>query len=78
MTSDFVEVKNGFVRYDDEAWATKKEEPAVQDLIEKIGEERTRRAGSILDTGTDGYYTTAACIPDFLKVQASDNVNHSQ
>ena len=33
------------------------------------GECRVRRAGKILDVGVDGYYDTASCVPDFVKVK---------
>ena len=36
------------------------------------GESRARRAGSILDITTDGYYTVNSCLPDFEKVGQSD------
>ena len=68
MTSDFVTVVDGIVRYNDKAWEIIKNDPAVQQKIMEVGEERARRAGVILDTSTDGYYTTATCIPDFEKV----------
>ena len=32
------------------------------------GECRARRAGKILDVTSDGYYNTAVCLPDFVKV----------
>ena len=32
------------------------------------GEERTRRAGSILNVASDGYNNTEKCVPDFVKV----------
>ena len=34
------------------------------------GECRSRRAGSILDVSTDGYYNTELCVKDFVKVIA--------
>ena len=32
------------------------------------GECRARRAGSILDISSDGYYNIGSCLPDFEKV----------
>ena len=68
MTSDFVTVVDGIVRYNDEVWETLKDDPATEDEIKGVGDERARRAGVILDTANDGYYRTASCIPDFEKV----------
>ena len=36
------------------------------------GESRTRRAGSILDITSDGYYKTDRCLADFTKVKIID------
>ena len=68
MTSDFVTILDGIVRYNDDAWENIKNNEDVKEEIDRIGEERARRAGVILDTGTDGYYTADRCIPDFVKV----------
>jgi hypothetical protein len=68
MTSDFVEPLGGVVRYNDEVWDEIKEREDIKEEIAKHGEERARRAGAILDTSRDGYYTTEKVIPDFLKV----------
>ena len=68
MTCDFVTVVDGMVQFNAAKWEMKKEDPEIKKMIEKIGEERARRAGTILDTSNDGYYTTALCIPDFHKV----------
>ena len=70
MTSDFVTVLDGILRYNDKAWDTIKTEPDVIAEIEKIGEERARRAGLILDVSKDGYYTAEKCVPDFIKVRS--------
>ena len=68
MTSDFIEVLGGVVRYNDEAWEKIKDQPEIKIEVAKVGEERVRRAGVILDTSKDGYYTADKAIPDFLKV----------
>ena len=68
MTSDFVNVLDGIVRYSDKAWEAIKNDPIVAEEIKLVGEERARRAGVILDVSKDGYYTTEKCIPDFVKV----------
>ena len=68
MTSDFVTVIDGIVKYNDAVWDNIKDDPPVKLETEKVGEERARRAGVILDTSKDGYYTTDLCIPDFEKV----------
>ena len=44
--------------------------PDVVTEIDKIGEERARRAGLILDVSKDGYYTAEKCVPDFIKVRS--------
>ena len=69
MTSDFVEPLGGVVRYNDEAWEEVKKTDEVKRDIEKLGEERARRAGVILDASKDGYYTKEKAIPDFIKVR---------
>ena len=74
MTSDFVTVLDGIVRYNDEAWERVKHDPAIQQEIKTVGEERARRAGVILDTNKDGYYTKERCIPDFKKVIKSSSI----
>ena len=68
MTSDFVTVVDGIVRYNDEVWETLKDDPAIEEEIKDVGDARARQAGVILDTVNDGYYRTASCIPDFEKV----------
>ena len=68
MTSDFIEVLSGVVRYNDEVWEKIKDQESIKEEVKKVGEERARRAGVILDTSKDGYYTTEKAIPDFLKV----------
>ena len=69
MTSDMVSVCDGVVRYNDEAWEVVKQQEEVKAEIKKKGEERTRRAGSILDITVDGYYNGAKCVADFEKVK---------
>ena len=68
MTSDFVTVVDGILRYNDTTWESVKEDPDIAEQIRILGEERVRRAGIILDVGSDGYYNTEKCIPDFVKV----------
>ena len=68
MTSDFVSVLDGILRYNDESWDKLKTSAAVQADIERLGEERARRAGVILDVSQDGYYCSEKCIEDFVKV----------
>ena len=68
MTSDFVNVLDGFVRYKDDVWEELKQEDDVKADIKKMGEECARRAGSILDVSTDGYYNARKCTTDFEKV----------
>ena len=69
MTSDYVDVVHGVLRYTDEAWEEVKEEEDVRAEIARIGEERARRAGIILDASKDGYFTAEKCVPDFKKVR---------
>ena len=69
MTSDFIDVLDGVLRYNDEVWEELKETEEVKAEIACRGEERARRAGVILDITTDGYYTSEKCVPDFLKVK---------
>ena len=68
MTSDFVTVFDGFVRYSDEVWEKIKNREDVQLEIKKKGDERSRRAGCILDVSADGYYNGPKCVADFEKV----------
>ena len=69
MTCDFATILDGIVEYNDDAWDNIKDDPSVKMEIEKVGEARARRAGVILDTSKDGYYTRDLCIPDFEKVE---------
>ena len=69
MTSDFVTVLDGPLRYNDEAWEIVKQQDDIKQKINKLGEERARRAGAILDVSTDGYYNSLKCIEDFLQVK---------
>ena len=69
MTCDFVEPLGGVVKYNNKAWEVLKESDEVKRDIEKLGEERARRAGVILDASKEGYYTKEKAIPDFLKVR---------
>ena len=68
MTSDFVTILDGILRYNDETWEALKEREEVKADIKKKGEERTRRAGMILDVSADGYYNSEKCVADFVKV----------
>ena len=68
MTSDFIDVVDGFLEYDDEAWSEVKNLEEMKEEIASVGEARARRAGSILDVSKDGYYNTEICVTDFRKV----------
>ena len=68
MTSDFVTIVGGVVRYNDNTWNDLKNEESTKAEIKKRGEERVRRAGSILDVSVDGYYNSEKCTADFVKV----------
>ena len=68
MTSDFVTLLDGPLSYNDSAWDLLKEKAEVKNEIKKQGEDRTRRAGVILDVSTDGYYNSEKCVKDFEKV----------
>jgi len=69
-------VLDGIVRYNDEAWQVKKEEADVKAEIAKLGEERARRAGDILDTSQDGYYNSKKCVENFEKACDIIEANH--
>ena len=69
MISDFIDVIDGVVKYNDEAWEEVKQDEEVKEEIARMGEERARRAGVILDASKDGYYTADKCVPDFIKVR---------
>ena len=73
MTSDYVDVLHGVLRYSDEAWESVKKEEDVKNEIALVGEERARRAGVLLDISKDGYFTVEKCIPDFKKVRRQIN-----
>ena len=75
MTTDFVTVLDGFVRYNDVTWNELKKEESVKDEIKRRGEERTRRAGSILDVSSDGYYNSQKCVADFEKVSGGKTLS---
>ena len=77
MTSDFVTVLEGVVRYNDEAWESVRKDEISQTEISRRGEETARRAGSILDVSTDGYYNTKKCIADFEKASDIIAVNYN-
>ena len=68
MSSDFVTVLGGILRYSDDAWEAAQEDPEVAAQIKELGEERARRAGAVLDVSSDGYYTSEKCRKDFNKV----------
>ena len=57
MTSDYVDVLHGVLRYSDEAWESVIEEGNVKIEIARVGEERARRGGVLLDISKDGYFT---------------------
>ena len=44
MTSDFVTILDGPLRYSDAVWEDRKESEDVKEEIKKYGEERVRRA----------------------------------
>ena len=72
MTADFLEPISGFLEYKDDVWSELKNTEKVQQEIRELGggekgECRARRAGSILDVSSDGYYNTNRCKEDFLK-----------
>ena len=67
MTSDFVTVCDGILRYDDDTWESLKKQEDMQDSIKRLDEERVRRAGVILNVSSDGYYNAEKCIPDFAR-----------
>ena len=69
MTSDFVTVLDGIVRYNDDIWEELKETEEVKAEIKKKGKERARMAGCILDVSADGYYNSEKCTADFEKVR---------
>ena len=69
MTSDFVTVLDGFVQYHDGPWEELKKNEDIKAEIKKLGEDRARRAGSILDVSKDGYYNADKCTADFVKVR---------
>ena len=73
MTCDFVTIIDGMVLYSDVVWASIKNNAEVEEEIKQLGEDRARRAGVILDTAKDGYYTADLCIPDFEKVTLVTN-----
>ena len=77
MTSDFVTVLDGILRFDDRSWEDEKYKDDMIGQIEMLGEERCRRAGSVLDVSRDGYYTSEKCIPDFLKAAEIVKTNHN-
>ena len=67
MTSDFVTILDGFLKYNDEAWESIKDTPAMKAEIALRGEKRARRCGSVLDVSSDGYYNVTKCVADFEK-----------
>ena len=68
MTSDYVDVVHGVLRYSDEAWEEVKQTEEVKAEIATFGEERARKAGVVLEPGKDCYFTADKCVPDFKKV----------
>ena len=49
MTSDYVDVLHGVLRYTDEAWEEVRNEEEVIAEIAKYEEERARKAGCVLE-----------------------------
>ena len=76
MTSDFVTVLDGILRFNDDTWKDEKLRDDMIDKIDQLGEERARRAGAVLDVSKDGYYTSEKCIPDFLQAADIIEANH--
>ena len=72
MTSDFATILDGFLQYNNKAWEKIKDTPEVKAEIAAVGERRARRAGSVLDVSSQGYYNVSLCVPDFLKVILSE------
>ena len=69
MTSDFVTILDGFLSYKEDVWNSLKETPGIKEEISKLGEKRAKKAGSVLDVSSDGYYDAKKCVPDFEKVK---------
>ena len=69
MTADFVTVLDGPLGYNADVWEIVKQRDDMKQKVAKLGEERARRAGSILDVSTDGYYNGNKCREDFLQVK---------
>ena len=69
MTSDFFSEKDGFLAYSDAAWEIKKREPEIAAALEKDTRKEAflRRAGSVLNVSTDGYYEGGRFLADIEK-----------
>jgi hypothetical protein len=66
MSSDFCSEETGILRYSDEVWETKKQQPEIAAAIAASSEEQVRRAGSVLSIGVnrDGYYHSELFLED--------------
>ena len=69
MSSDFFSEKDGFLAYSDAAWEIEKRKPLIADIIAKdpSKEPVLRRAGSVLNVSTDGYYNSKLYLIDVEK-----------
>ena len=69
MTSDFVSEKEGFLCYNDSAWELKKRDPDIAEALraDSRKEPLLRRAGSVLNISTDGYYEQERFLADVNK-----------
>ena len=68
LTSDFVTIVDGVLRFNDLVWERKKNDLDIKLEIAQKVEERAKRAGTILDVSSDGYYNSTKCVYDFEKV----------
>jgi hypothetical protein len=67
MSSDFVSEETGLLRYADAAWEIKKQDPEMQAKIAATSEEAARRAGSVFNVSTEGYYNSEKFLEDVDK-----------
>ena len=78
MTSDFFSEKDGIVAYDDPVWEVVKRQPEIAAAIAKDPNKEwvLRRAGSVLNVSSDGYYERNRFLADVEKTLKIIQLNY--
>ena len=78
MTADFFDETGGCLAYSDAAWEVEKRKPEIAEAIQKDPNQEVllRRAGSVLNISTHGYYEHKQHLKDLAKADAIIKANH--